>query len=959
MTINSMDAVIEETPKVAQESEQTIDSFCVEKNLRSWASSRIIARGRDYYRRRCVLSLESDDEGHISASVEGTLESPYQVEIYFDPCRFPVSKCTCPFTFEPLCKHAVAVLIAWQQQETGSEPTLGSLPTEEEVLREDPKRREEHMNDLKRIELEDRRARCLEQGIRITRKPADGFLGVYGVRSSNPDRQQEEAYRVLIRDAAMEHASCDCTDYRTNELGTCKHLEVVKRFLSSKQRAAQLSREEARSRRVSAYFRPRETHQQLVHALEEIRFYVSPVLREKADAVLRGEVDAQGYLRNGRDPSRQRQRFERLLKSLQTATGIAAEVDPPVNALFSEAEAAFRWESRLEELAKDPAKHPAWQRSVGAMGISLHPYQTQGILFASKKRKAFIGDDMGLGKTMQAIGTALLLKELGAIKRAVIICPASLKFQWRQEIQKVSKASVAIIAGSSRERALAYKKAEEFFLILNYELFYRDLAHVLALTPDLVILDEAQRIKNWETKIHQTLKRLQSPYRLVLTGTPLENRLAELHSITEFLNPRALGAAWKLLPTYATLNEEDRISGYTNLGHLRDRLKSFLIRRTRAEVLTQLPKRTENNFWTPLLPEQKDVHDEYAAKVTRLINKWKRFKRLTKEDLQRLFMYLTCMRIVCNAHGQYVWKEIETEVITARRMTPGLKKKIASPKLDEFYRVMADLLEDPTQKVVVFSQWERMIRLAELTVRDILESTGSRSVLFSGSLSMKKREAEIKRFQEDAKTRVFFSTDAGGVGLNLQHAANVVVNLEMPWNPAILEQRIGRVYRMGQKKSVQAINLMSAECAEQRIHQLVGQKKALFAGVFDEKTQDIRFDLKETASFLDKLQHIVPGDGAVGHESDEPGEEDLASAAEAGTDSVLAAKADLVTQTSEGAPPQNPSPSAGDTVLSSLLAAVKMSQNESGGIHLSIPKPAVEVLKEFRPLLEMLLKLSA
>ena len=954
---NPIDILAEEAPASQHGLQRTLDPFRVEKNLRSWASSRIIARGRDYYRKGSVLSLLADASGPIEAAVEGTMEAPYHVTVGFDAFGMPKAQCTCPFTFEPLCKHAVAVLIAWQQQETGSEPTLGPLPTEE-TLGQDPKCREEHMNDLKRMELEDRRARCLEQGIRVTRRPAKGLLGAYGVRSANPDRPGE-VYRVVIRDAAMEHASCDCTDYRTNELGTCKHIERVKQAASLKTRALRLAREEAASRCLSVYLRPRETHQQLFHALEEIRLYVSPRLREKASAVLRGEVDAQGYLRNGRDPSRQRQRFERLTKSLQASTGTAVEVDPLVNALFSEEESAFRWEARMDEIARDPAKSPAWQKSVGSMDVALHPYQTQGILFAAKKRKAFIGDDMGLGKTMQAIGTALLLKELGPIKRAVIICPASLKFQWRQEIQKVSQASVAIIAGSSRERAEAYKKSQEFFLILNYELLYRDLAHVLALSPDLVILDEAQRIKNWETKIHQTLKRFRTPYRLVLTGTPLENRLAELHSIAEFLNPRALGASWKLLPTYATLNEDDRISGYTNLGHLRDRLKSFLIRRTRAEVLRQLPKRTENNFWTPLTREQKDVHDEYAVKVTRLINKWKRFKRLTKEDLQRLFMYLTCMRIVCNAHGQYIWKEIEYDVVAARTMTPRLKKKIASPKLDEFYRVMSDLLEDPAQKVVVFSQWERMIRLAELTVRDILESTGSRSVLFSGSLSMKKREAEIRRFLEDAKTRVFFSTDSGGVGLNLQHAANVVVNLEMPWNPAILEQRIGRVYRMGQKKSVQVVNLMSAECAEQRIHQLVSQKKALFAGVFDEKTQEIRFDLKQSASFLDKLQQIVPGDGgAIENGSDDAGTSDPALMAEAGTDTVLAPKPDSAAPAGIQTSSRSASPSAGDAALSSLLAAVKISHDESG-VHLSIPQPAVEVLKGFRPILEMLLKFSS
>ena len=537
---------------------------------------------------------------------------------------------------------------------------------------------------------------------------------------------------------------------------------------------------------------------------------------------------------------------------------------------------------------------------------------------------------------MQAIGASLLLKELGQVKRVVIICPASLKFQWRQEIQKVCKVSVAIIAGNARERADQYRTAKEFFLILNYELLYRDLASVRALNPDLIILDEAQRIKNWETKIHQALKRLQSPFRLVLTGTPLENRLAELQGIAEFLNPQALGAAWKLLPTYATLDANGKVAGYTNLEHLRERLKRFLIRRTRAEVLTQLPPRTENNYWTPLTPKQKEVHDEYAYKVTILLNKWKRFKRLAPEDMQRLFMCLTCMRIVCNSHGQYVWKDIETRILGARRLTPQLKQTIGSPKLEEFYKVMSELLEDPTQKIVVFSQWERMIRLAELSLRDRLEADGSRAVIFSGALSMKMREAEIKRFLEDAKTRVFFSTDAGGVGLNLQHAANVVVNLEIPWNPAVMEQRIGRVYRMGQKKSVQAINLISSDSIEQRIFQLVGQKKALFTGLFDGMTNEIHFEPQQTASFLDKVQQIVPS-------------APLTISQAADTDSAVASLLDQMTSdrvATKASPPVPP------------MEGLKISQDESG-LHLSIPPAALQALKGLRPLLETLLKLSA
>src|ERR1039457_173919 len=155
---DSTETMTEEASSLNRDTEQKIDPFCVEKNLRSWASSRIIARGRDYYRKSCVLSLDSNDEGQISASVEGTLDAPYQVEIQFDACGLPVSKCTCPFTFEPLCKHAVAVLIAWQQAETGSEPTLGSLPAGE-VLGNSQAQREEYLEERARLEREDRRAR--------------------------------------------------------------------------------------------------------------------------------------------------------------------------------------------------------------------------------------------------------------------------------------------------------------------------------------------------------------------------------------------------------------------------------------------------------------------------------------------------------------------------------------------------------------------------------------------------------------------------------------------------------------------------------------------------------------------------------------------------------------------------------------------------------------------------------
>jgi superfamily II DNA or RNA helicase len=951
------------------------DPFCVEKNLRSWASGRIIFRGRDYYRKKRVLELESYDGGRIEARVEGTASAPYRVEIRFDGSGLPVSRCDCPFKFEPLCKHAVAALIAWQQEETGSEPDLGDLPGDFPGWDDDPNRRARYLEELAGVQREERRLRCGEQGLRIVGRPA-GLLGVYEVASGTLDRKGAR-YRVAVRDADWRHASCDCVDFRTNELGTCKHVERVKKALEPVSRK-RLEDAQARTGRISFYLASRPSHEELPHPLEEIRVHVPERIRPRAPVELFKAIDREGYLSNGKDPLRHKADFEKLLAGLRGRSRLPLEIDPCVRELIDREAEAFQWERRVEAMAKDPGKHPAWRDSVGAMSVKLHPYQVEGILFAARKRRAFIGDDMGLGKTVEAIGTALLLKAMGQVRRTLIICPASLKQQWKREIEKASKAQAAIIAGPARERARLYGGLRAFFIILNYELLYRDLRQIAGLKPDLVILDEAQRIKNWETKIAQSIRKLESPCRLVLTGTPLENRLAELHSISEYLDPKALGASWKLMPTYARLDAEDRVVGYQRLDHLRERLGRFFIRRTRNEVLTQLPERTDNGYWTPITSEQSDVHDHLAKQVVRIINKWRKYGRLTQEDMRRLFMLLTCMRMVCNAYGQYDWKPIELEVMTARRLSGSLKARIGSPKLEEFRKVMADLLEVPGQKVVVFSQWERMLRLAELFIRDLLEERGARSVIFSGALSLKKREAEILRFLKDPATRVFFSTDAGGVGLNLQESSNCVVNLEIPWNPSVLEQRIGRVHRMGQKNSVQVVNLISSECVEERILNLVAQKKALFEGLFDGKTVDVRFDSSQTASFMEKMKSIFPVSDSTQDEPLEDSEDVLEVQAEAASDSVPQVEA-------AQAPPPEALPAPGPVrfpqeapavsldiapALAALAKAAGVPEPPAGAgvvrigqegndYRLLVPKPAVEVLKGLRPVLEALLKLGA
>lgn len=908
------------------------DPFYVERNLPSWASSGVVARGRDYYRQGRVSGLDLVEGGGLEARVAGSAGQPYRVEIGFARSGPPTSRCGCPYRWEPLCKHAVAVLIAWQQSETGTKPRLDAAP--QAPAPDEASERESTLRELAVLESEDRRRRSIDEGLRVRRTPAGGPLGGYAVSSGDPARKAKKGYRVMVRDAGWLHASCGCVDFATNELGTCKHIECVKRYLG-KEGLRRLSAAEGRSRRISSYLSPRGSEKGAFEPAAEIRFHVPPGVAPAVREALARLLDAEGRLRPSDGTAAAC--FKRLIGQ---ARGAAVDIDPAVSEIFRREEDESRWLRRIESLKKNPQQDAAWRRSAGAMKVKLHPYQKEGILFAVAKRRAFIGDDMGLGKTMQAIGASLLLKELGQVRRVLVVCPASLKFQWRAEIERACGAATEIISGGARGRAEQYRTTRAFFILINYELLHRDLEGIRSLKPELIILDEAQRIKNWQTKTSRTLKRLESPFRLALTGTPLENRLAELQSVAEFLDPRALGAPWKLMPTYARLDEDGKVVGYTDLDHLRRRMGRFLIRRTRPEVLSQLPRRTDNNFWTPITQEQREVHDGLAGRVLRLVNKWRKLKRLSPDDLQRLMMLLTSMRIVCNAYGQHDWKAIEAEVLAARRLSPGLKSRIGSPKLDEFRDVLTDLLETPGQKIVVFSQWQRMLRLADLYVRDVLEAAGAGSLLFCGGLSLKKREELVKRFNEDPAARVFFSTDAGGVGLNLQHAANCVVNLETPWNPAVLEQRVGRVLRMGQKKSVEVVNLISSDCVEERIYNLVAQKKALFAGVFDPAVKDVRFSSDQAASFLDKMKRLVP-DGSVPPAPEPPAPD----APPADLDSVAAGK--------------QPASSAAPTAQIDLGPGLSVRVAEIGdGVQLTLPKTALAALQGLRPLLEALLKLG-
>ena len=273
---------------------------------------------------------------------------------------------------------------------------------------------------------------------------------------------------------------------------------------------------------------------------------------------------------------------------------------------------------------------------------------------------------------------------------------------------------------------------------------------------------------------------------------------------------------------------------------MRALIKPYILRRTRDEVLKDLPARTDNNFFVEMTDPQWDAYNEFKEKLAKLISASKR-RPLTPKERELLLMYMIKMRLICNALALHD-KEIELK-----------DSEKTAPKLGELDEILTEEIASNGHKAVIFSQWANMLALTE----PILKRIGLGYVKLTGAVPSAKRGDLIQKFFDDPECRVFLSTDAGGVGLNLQ-AASLVINLDLPWNPAVLEQRIARAHRHGQLSSVQVINLIAKGTIEERMLDTLAAKKNVFATVFgtDESPSSIKFaDMGQ--SLLQKLGDLL------------------------------------------------------------------------------------------------------
>ena len=667
-------------------------------------------------------------------------------------------------------------------------------------------------------------------------------------RVTNPAGKSH--YRVAIRGAGLGENFCTCPDFATNDLGTCKHIEFTLAHLETR-RGGKMALKRGHHPPFSELFLDYAGQRRVrlrpgADCPEDLARQARRLFDPEADSILAPE------------------HFDRLEGFLKDAHKQGHEVRCYDDALAFMAEAldAEARRATLDRAYPKGAASPALKKLLKA---PLYPYQAEGALFAARAGRALIGDEMGLGKTIQAIAAAELLARHFGAERVLVVCPTSLKHQWKKEIARFAGREATVIGGLRAARQALYG-APDFCKITNYETLTRDLDLIQSWAPDLVIVDEAQRVKNWNTLAARALKRIQSPYAVVLTGTPLENRLEELISIVQFVDQHRLGPTWRLLDEHQERDESGRVIGYRGLDRIGATLAPILLRRRKAEVLTQLPVRVDNTLFVPMTEQQRLHHDENGDIVARIVQRWRRSGYLSEADQRRLTCALQNMRMVCNS--TYL-------------LDPDSDH---GHKVDELMLLLEDLFEQPEAKAVVFSQWRRT---HELIVRR-LAGRGWGHVLFHGGVPGDKRGALVDHFHTDPACRLFLSTDAGGVGLNLQHAAAVVVNMDLPWNPAVLEQRIGRVHRLGQERSVQVVNFVAQGTIEEGMLSVLAFKKSLSAGVLDGGAGEITLHGTRLSKFMESVEEVtraaadIPSEGDGGEGEREPAPPQLAEEAGSG-----------------------------------------------------------------------------
>ena len=488
--------------------------------------------------------------------------------------------------------------------------------------------------------------------------------------------------------------------------------------------------------------------------------------------------------------------------------------------------------------------------------VQLRPYQLEGLAWLQYLRAQGLGgilaDDMGLGKTAQALAHELTEKNAGRLTRpALVVLPTSLLFNWQAEAARMAP-GLRLLALHGPRRAHSYADITRHDLVLTtYPLLWRDVDALAAQPFHLLILDEAQMVKNAGSRSARALRKLQAPHLLCLTGTPLENHLGELWAQFDFLMPGFLGDVRSFNARWRKPIEENGETLRAQL--LSQRVRPFILRRRKQDVATELPPRTETILRVQLQGRQRELYEAVRTTADKQVRRALERQGFEGSQIAILDALLKLRQVCCDP-----------------RLVKGTTKTAHTMERAKL-ELLADLLPalvDEGRRVLVFSQFTEMLALAA----EMLDTLALPYLTLTGQTPPRERGAVVKRFQAQDETSapiLLASLKAGGLGLNLT-AADTVIHLDPWWNPAVEEQATARAHRIGQEQPVFVYKLVVEGSIEERMLELQERKAALAHGVLGHDAEGaVKFSEADLHALLAPLAEpannplAIPGDDAL------------------------------------------------------------------------------------------------
>lgn len=435
--------------------------------------------------------------------------------------------------------------------------------------------------------------------------------------------------------------------------------------------------------------------------------------------------------------------------------------------------------------------------------------------------------------TIQALGTAIKRKLDGEVKSCLIVCPASLKYNWESEIKKFTKESVLVINGSKEEREKQWIADGYFFKIANYECVMNDLFYEIdrkkkKQRPDnriqcadfilnnyfsMIVCDEVHYLKSHDALRTRAIKKFKCKYRLGLTGTPIDGRLEELHSIFEFIKPGLFPSKSRFVEKYAILDYWGAIKGYKNIDEVKNKILPFYVRRLKEDVLNDLPEKIFIDLYV-------ELEDKALKEYKKIANR----KHEITEEKAAIEAIIRC-RQFCDF----------PELLDLRH---------ASAKFAMLYDLLKELVFDNNEKVIIFTQYKESLDLLKRNLEDEFDLS-----FIYGEIPSKERFEIVKEFKSNPKRQVLIMTDAGAEGLNLQEANNLI-HYNDNYSPAKMIQRNGRVDRIGQKRVVRIYRFICKDTIEERVRELLEKKQTVNNSILDEDNKELSMSQVSTMDIL-------------------------------------------------------------------------------------------------------------